>query len=89
MQAFGIHSLVYTLPLKPLAAKASVFYSNYVDDVESLVATEPDFTEDGIYNDFFKVLCYFYGDIKGLEGASGLRSDQPCRSLQEARQQRR
>ena len=25
------------------------------------------------------VLGFFYGDIVGLEGASGLRSDQPCR----------
>ena len=25
------------------------------------------------------MLGYFYGDIVGLEGASGLRSDQPCR----------
>ena len=25
------------------------------------------------------MLGYFYGDIMGLEGASGLRSDQPCR----------
>ena len=26
-----------------------------------------------------KMMGYFYGDIVGLEGASGLRSDQPCR----------
>ena len=25
------------------------------------------------------MLGFFYGDIVGLEGASGLRSDQPCR----------
>ena len=67
------------MPLKPLAAKASVFNRNFVDDVASSVATEPDFTEDGFYNDFSKMLGYFYGDIVGLEGASGLRSDQPCR----------
>ena len=79
IQAHGIHSLSYTMPLKPLAAKASVFHSNFVDDVASKVATEPDFTEDGFYNDFSKMLGYFYGDIVGLEGASGLRSDQPCR----------
>ena len=75
----GIHSLSYTMPLKPLAAKASVFNSKFVDDVASSVATEPGFSEDGFYNDFFKMLGYFYGDIVGLEGASGLRSDQPCR----------
>ena len=79
IQALGIHSLSYTMPLKPLAAKASVFNRNFVDDVASSVATEPDFTEDGFYNDFSKMLGYFYGDIVGLEGASGLRSDQPCR----------
>ena len=67
------------MPLKPLAAKASVFNSNFVDDVASSVATEPGFSEDGFYNDFSKMLGYFYGDIVGLEGASGLRSDQPCR----------
>ena len=41
--------------------------------------TGPDFTKDGFYNKFSKMLGYFYGDIVGLEGASGLRSDQPCR----------
>ena len=56
-----------------------VFNGNFVHDVASTVATEPDFTEDGFYNDFSKMLGYFYGDIVGLEGASGLRSDQPCR----------
>ena len=40
---------------------------------------EPDFTEDGFYNNFSKMLGYFYSNIVGLEGASGLRSDQPCR----------
>ena len=35
--------------------------------------------QDGFYNDFFKMLGYFYGDIVGLEGESGLRSDQPGR----------
>ena len=34
-QALGIHSLSYTMPLKPLAAKASVFNRNFVDDVAS------------------------------------------------------
>ena len=37
------------------------------------------FTEDGFYSHFFKMLGYFYGNIVGLEGASVLRSDQPCR----------
>ena len=47
----------------------------------SSVATEPDFTEDGFYIDFSKmpVLGYVFGDIVGFEGASLLRSDQPCR----------
>ena len=45
----------------------------------SSVATEPDFTEDRFYIDFPKMLGYVYGDIVGLEGASLLRSDQPCR----------
>ena len=45
----------------------------------SSVATEPDFTEDGFYIDFHKMLGYVYGDIVGFEGASVLRSDQPCR----------
>ena len=52
IQAVGIHSLSYTMPLKPLVAKAFVFNRNFVDDVASSVATEPDFTEDGFYNDF-------------------------------------
>ena len=69
------------MPSKTLAAKASVLNSNFVGDVESSVATEPDFTENGVYNDFFKMLGYFFGDIVGLEGASGLRLDQPCRRL--------
>ena len=46
IQALGIHSLSYTMPLKPLAAKASVFNSNFVDDVAASVATEPGFSED-------------------------------------------
>ena len=79
IQALGIHSLSYMMPSKTLAAKASVLNSNLVGDVESSVATEPDFTEDEFYNDFSKMLGYFYGDIVGLEGASGLRLDQPCR----------
>ena len=77
------------MPLKPLAAKASVFNSNFVDDVASSVATEPGFSEDGFYNDFSKMLGYFYGDIVGLEGASGpmiWASFGPA--LQEVRQQR-
>ena len=65
------------MPLKPLAA--SVFNRNFVDDVVLSVATEPAFTEDGFYNDFFKMLGHFYGNIVGLESASGLCLDQPCR----------
>ena len=45
----------------------------------SSVATEPDFTEDGFYIDFPKMLGYVYGDIVGFVGASLLRSEQPCR----------
>ena len=38
-------------------AKASVFNSNFVDDVTSTpVATEPDFTKDRFYNYFFRML---------------------------------
>ena len=47
--------------------------------VTSTVATEPDFTKDGFYDEFSKLLGFFYHDIVGLEGSSGLRSDQPCR----------
>ena len=61
------------MALKPLAAKAFVFNRNFVDDVASSVATEPDFTEDLFYIDFPKMLGYVYGDIVGLEGASVLR----------------
>ena len=35
IQALGIHSLSYTMPLKPLAAKAFVLNRNLVDDVVS------------------------------------------------------
>ena len=48
------------MPSKPLAAKASVFNGNFVDDVASTVATEPDFTDshrDRFYNDFSKMLA--------------------------------
>ena len=67
------------MPLKPLAAEASVFNRNFVDYVVLSVATEPDFTEDRFYNDFSKMCGYFHGNIVGLEEASVLRSDQPCR----------
>ena len=67
------------MPLKPLAAKASVFNRNYEDDVASSVTTEPDFTEEEFYIQVSKMLGYFYCDIVGLEGASVLRSDQPCK----------
>ena len=40
---------------------------------------EPDFIEDGFNINFPKMLGYVYGDIVGSEGASVLRSDQPCR----------
>ena len=43
------------------------------------VTTEAAFTEDCFYKDFFKMLGYFYGDIIGLDGATGLRSDRPWR----------
>ena len=84
IQALGIYSLSYTMSLKPPAAKASVFKRNFVvdvvsSDVVSSVVTEPDFTKDGFYNDFSKMLGYFYGDIVGFEGSCVLRSDQPCR----------
>ena len=55
------------MSLKPLAAKASVFNSNFVDDFVSSVSTEPDFTKDRFYIDFFKLLGYFYDNIVGLE----------------------
>ena len=50
---------------------------NFVYDVASTVAPgpeSPDFTEDGVYNKISQMLSYFYGDIVGLEGASGLRT---------------
>ena len=59
--------------------KHLVFNGNFVDDVASSVVTEPDFTEDRFYIYFSKMLGCFYGNIVGLEGASGLRLDQPCR----------
>jgi len=36
-----------------------------------------------------KIMGYFYGDIVGLEGASGLRSDLPGRRRRRSVQQRR
>ena len=65
------------MPSKHLAAKASVFDGNFVDHFASTVTTEPGFTKDGFFNDFFKMPGFFCGDIVGLEGASGLCSDQP------------
>ena len=77
------------MPSKRLAAKSSVFKlpkqgssivnGNFVYDCAMTVATKPDLTKDGFYNNFFKMLGYYNGDIVGLEGASGLRSDQPGR----------
>ena len=40
IQALGIHSLSYMMPSKPLAAKPSVFNSNFVADVASSIATD-------------------------------------------------
>ena len=62
IQALGIHSL---------SPAPSVFNGNFVDDVASTVATEPDFIKvfrfkDGLYNDFFKMLGFFYGDVGRL-----------------------
>ena len=73
------------MPSKPLAAKASVFNGNSVDDVASTVATEPDFTEEGFYNDFYKMLGFFYCDI--VLGGCIWVSFGPAR--QEASRQRR
>ena len=58
------------------AAKATVVNGNFAYDFASTDATELDFTEDGFYSDFSKMLGFFYGDIVGLEAASGFRSDQ-------------
>ena len=49
IQALGIHSLSYTMPLKPLAARASVFNRSFAHDVALSVATGTDFNEDGFY----------------------------------------
>ena len=59
-------------PYKPLAAiclqaaKATVFNGNFVHDVASTVAREPDFTEDGFYSHFSKMLGFFYVEIVGF-----------------------
>ena len=74
-----LHDAFEASGCQSICLQRQVVVGNFVDDVVSTVATEPDFTEDGFYNDFFKMLGYFYGDIVGLEGASGLRLDQPCR----------
>ena len=78
IQALGIHSLSYMMPSRSLAAKASVLNGNFVDDVALTVAMEQDFAKDGFYNDFPKLLGFFYG-YRGLGGASGLHSGQPGR----------
>ena len=46
IQALRIHSLSYMMPSKPLAANASVFNGNFVDDIASTVETSQntDFT---------------------------------------------
>ena len=56
IQALGIHSLSYIMPSKTLAAKASVLNNNLDGNVKSSFVREPEFTEDGFYNDFSKML---------------------------------
>ena len=58
-------SSAFKLPKQPWTW--TVFKGNFVYDIASTVATETDFTEDGFYNDFFKMLGYFYGDIVGFD----------------------
>ena len=83
VQALGIHSLSYMMHLKPLAAKASVFNSNFGDDVASSVAREPDFTEDRFYNDFSNLNCWTTSMAtschRGLGGCIWASFGQPCR----------
>ena len=56
-------------PPKPLAAKASSFANNLVQDATA----DEDFS--GFYDNVGLMLGYFYEDFMGLEGASGQRSD--------------
>ena len=76
----------YMMPSKPLAAKSSVFKlpkqrsstaTSFMMSRRQSLRNQTSPKTD--YNDFSKMLGYFYGDIVGLEVASGLRSDQPCR----------
>ena len=56
-------------PPKPLAAKASSFANNLVQDATA----DPDFS--GFYDNVGLMLGNFYEDFLGLEGASGRCSD--------------
>ena len=67
VQALGIHSCTYLAPPKPLAAKASSFANNLVQDATA----DADFS--GFYDNVGLMLGNFYEDFMGLEGASGQR----------------
>ena len=76
----------YMMPSKPLAAKSSVFKlpkqrsstaTSFMMSRRQSLRNQTSSKTD--YNDFSKLLGYFYDDIVGLEVASGLRSDHPCR----------
>ena len=69
VQALGIHSCTYMAPPKPLAAKASSFANNLVQDATA----DPDFS--GFYDNVGLMLGNFYEDFLGLEGASGRWDD--------------
>ena len=69
VQALGIHSCTYMAPPKPLAAKASSFANNLVQDATA------DEHFSGFYDNVGLMLGYFYEDFMGLAGASGQRSD--------------
>ena len=69
----------YMMPSKPLAAKSSVFNlpkqrsstaTSFMMSRRQSLRNQTSPKTD--YNDFFKMLGYFYGDIVGLEVASGL-----------------
>ena len=67
VQALGIHSCTYLAPPKPLAAKASSFANNLVQDATA----DADFS--GFYDNVGLMLGNLYEDFMGLEGASGQR----------------
>ena len=69
VQALGIHSCTYMAPPKPLAAKASSFANNLVQDATA------DEHFSGFYDNVGLMLGNFYEDFMGLAGASGPRSD--------------